>query len=366
MRQVRGDQVREVLREKNATALFVTNPKNLFYLTGFAGISAYEREATALVTHEKVLLFIPKMYEQQAQMLQETQPHLELVVDHERYGLLTSFVRYVASTDTVLVEKNNLTLSEFEKISKVASAKLTPEVGVVEKLRCVKDETEISSIQRAVDISEQVLEELKQLLGKNQLHSESDVAHEMHRLAVEYGADGVGFESIVASGAHAAEPHYKTKRHQLQQNQCLLLDFGFTYNGYTADITRTLFLGEAPLRFRDTYNRVKECADLCVDACKPGATAQELFQLSHDYFKKYSLDHYYLHSLGHGLGLDVHEPPSLGASQETTLKPGMVITIEPGLYFAGEFGVRIEDDVLITDTGHRLLTKSTRKLAEIF
>ncbi|OGH68920.1 MAG: hypothetical protein A3J66_02140 [Candidatus Magasanikbacteria bacterium RIFCSPHIGHO2_02_FULL_47_14] len=365
MRDVRVQKVRGLLKEKNASAFFVTNPKNVFYLAGFIGISPHEREATALITEEKVLVFLPKMYKQQGEALQKYLPDLELVVDHERYGLLTSFVRYVSTSDKILIEKNNLTLAEFEKISHTTQAQLMPETGVVESLRNIKDPEEVACIQKAVDISEQVLGEVKKLLAHQQLHSEWEVAHEMHRLAVHYGADGVGFDSIVASGKHAAEPHYKTGRHALQQNQCLLLDFGFTYHGYTADVTRTVCLGKAPKQFYDVYSRVKECADICIAACKPGTLTKELFDLSWNYFKKYSLEGYYLHSLGHGLGLDVHESPSLGSSQETVLKPGMVVTIEPGLYFAGEFGVRIEDDILITETGYRLLTKSTRALAEI-
>lgn len=365
MSDMRIARVREMLREKDATAFFITNPKNVFYLAGFVGISPHEREATALVTQEKIFLFLPKMYEQQAQMLKEAHSELQLVVDHERYGLLTGFVQYVANADTILVEKNNLTLLEFEKISAATPAQLIPETGLIEKLRCTKDEKEIADIERAVEISEQTLKDIMQLLAKKQLHSEWDVAHEMHRLAVAYGAEGPGFDSIVASGAHAAEPHYKTQRCPLEPNHCLLLDFGFRYHGYTADITRTLFLGKASARFREIYNRVKECADICITACQPGVSAKELFEMSYNYFKKHSLERRCLHSLGHGLGLDVHEAPSFGASQETLLKPGMVVTIEPGLYFHNECGVRIEDDILITETGHRILTKSARELAEI-
>lgn len=362
--------VQSLLSQKSATAFFITNPKNIFYLTGFIGISPQERESSLLVTKEQSYLFVPAMYEEQARraIQQSTLSNCEMIVDHERYGLLTSFVRYINETDTVLVESNNLTLAEFEKIQNTTKTKLQPEKFLIEQSRIIKDEQEIQFLQKACEITDQTFNAIVKLLQNTDYTqiTEMDIADYMRVTSRELGAHGFGFDPIIASGAGAAQPHYFTSIKKLEKNNCLLLDFGFVFNGYTADLTRTIFLGKAPEEFKKMYSLVKECNETCIQACKNGITTKALHSLSSQFFKEKNIEKYYLHSLGHGVGLDVHEAPSVGMNNEIILEPNMIITIEPGLYFENKFGIRIEDVILVKKDGAVVLSsQSSKELIEI-
>lgn len=368
MYRARLQKIRLSLREKNAQAILVTNAKNIFYLTGFIGISSTDRESVMLVTHANAYLFVPKMYEIKSRNLKLENHDVNLIVDHERHNLLTHFCEFVDATQPVLCEASNLTISEFNSIKEKTTIELRPENGLIEALRILKDETEIKKLNKAIRITENIFQDIINLLRRVDSVSELTelgIVDTMRMLGRTYDSNGFGFDPIVALGAHAAEPHYATQNNKLSMQNALLLDFGFTYEGYTADFSRTIFLGTADDEFRHIYESVRKVHDACVQAVAPGVTTKELYDLSVDLFTKEGLAHAYLHSLGHGLGLDVHEAPSVGCSKISRLEPGMVITIEPGLYIAEKFGVRIEDDILVTDTGSQTLTTSSKKLIEI-
>lgn len=361
----RIQKIQEHLKQKNCEGIFVTNPKNIFYLTGFIGISPTERESSLLITQERALLFIPAMYEERA--LSQTHD-IELVVDHERHGLLTAFTKYIQEKNRIMVEANNLTLAEFEKIKSLTSAKLQPENFFVENLRIQKENEEIEFLKCACEITDQTFNTLVQILHNTDYTSlaEHDITDAMRSISRELGAGGFGFDPIIASGAGSAEPHYFTSSKKLVKDTPLLLDFGFHFNGYTADLSRTLYLGSAPSEFKKMYSWVEECNAMCIQACKSGMTTQSLHLRSHDFFKEKNVEKHYLHSLGHGVGLDVHEAPGVGMNNPTVLKENMAITIEPGLYFTDKFGIRIEDVVLVTQTGCEVLSsRSPKNLIEI-
>lgn len=364
----RTQKIQEILHQKNASAFFITNPKNIFYLTQFIGISPTERESTLLVTKEKTFLFVPAMYAQRATKLREQNSNFEIITDHERYGLLTSFTKFISQSDTILLEATNLTLAEFEKIQNATTAKLIPEKFLIEKLRIQKDEEEISFLKKACEITDTVFNEILTLLKTTDYTklSETDIADFMKTAGRNLGSEGFGFDPIIACGAGAAEPHYFTSTKKLEKNNCLLLDFGFLYRGYTADLSRTIFLGNAPNEFKKMYSLVKMCNELCIEHCQAEITAKDLYDISFRFFAGHDLEKKYLHSLGHGVGLDVHEAPSLGLNQETLLEPNMAITIEPGLYFSNQFGIRIEDVVMVKETGVEVLSSgSSKELIEI-
>ncbi|PIR74261.1 MAG: hypothetical protein COU35_03135 [Candidatus Magasanikbacteria bacterium CG10_big_fil_rev_8_21_14_0_10_47_10] len=368
MYQNRIKKLREILDEKNTQAILVTNATNIFYLTGFIGISPTDRESALLVTNEIAYLFVPKMYEQKARNLALETSGVKRIVDHERHSLLTHFCEFVDNAKPVLCEALDLTISEYKNIEEKTKITLLPESGAIERLRLTKDADEIEALAQAVTITERIFEDVVEVLRRvddiSEL-SELDIVDSMRALGRHYGADGFGFDPIVALGANAAEPHYVSGNAQLKTKNCLLLDFGFAYNGYSADLTRTIFLGRADDEFKRVYELVQRANEQCIAAAMPGVSTKDLHRLSVDIFSKEGLSKHYLHSLGHGLGLNVHETPSVGPGQDSILESGMVITIEPGLYFAKKFGVRIEDDILITDTGNTPLTRSNRNLVEI-
>lgn len=366
----RIQKFQRLLTEKNLDGFFVTNPKNIFYLTGFIGISPHERESSLLVTPQKAFLFIPQMYEEKARKVTQTleKNSLELLVDHERHGLLTSFTRLLKPENKIGVEAHNLTLAEFEKIKLSTTAHLVPEKLFLEDFRTKKDVDEILFLQKACEITDQTFEKIVTVLKHSDYTelTELDITDAMRSISRELGAEGNGFDPIVACGSGSSEPHYVTGKKHLTKNEPLLLDFGFVYGGYTADLSRTLFLGKAPEEFKKMYSMVKMCNELCIHSCKSGVNTKELYTLSREFFQKENLEKNYLHSLGHGVGLDVHESPSVGPGPETILEEGMVITIEPGLYFTEKYGIRIEDVVVVEKDGCRVLSsQSSKELIEI-
>ena len=281
----RIQKIQEILKQKNSDGMFVTNPKNIFYLTGFIGISPTERESSLLITHDRALLFLPAMYEERA----ISQTHdIELIVDHERYGLLTSFTKYIQEKNCIFVEANNLTVAEFEKIKSKTSAKIQPENFLIESLRVQKENQEIEFLKHACEITDQTFNALVQILQNTDYTtlSEQDIADAMRSISRELGAGGFGFDPIIASGAGSAEPHYFTSTKKLVKDTPLLLDFGFHHNGYTADLSRTIFLGTACDEFKKMYSFVEECNALCIQACKSGVTTQDLHLISNDLFKE--------------------------------------------------------------------------------
>ncbi len=356
---VRIQKLRNRVKEKHADGMVITNPKNILYLSGFRGISPNERESCMLITQKDCFLFIPAMYELQAQGLDS----ITLIVDHERHGLLSSFQKYIKEQQIILIEGNNVTLTEFEKMQQGCKAKLIPEKYLIESLRKEKDEQEIMSIQKACEITDMAFQKTVEFLQQTHYESltENDVAEFLRTTGRNLGADGFGFEPIVASGSGSAEPHYFTSKKKLQKNAPLLLDFGFSFHGYTADLSRTFFLGQATEEHKNIYALVKECQQLCMDSWEYGMSGKDLHMISLNFFQKAGVEKQYLHSLGHGVGLDVHEQPGIGLHSEQPLLEHMVFTIEPGLYFANNFGVRIEDVVLVKDKKLVVLSNKSEK-----
>jgi Xaa-Pro aminopeptidase len=191
------------------------------------------------------------------------------------------------------------------------------------------------------------------------------VAAELEHEARMLGAEGMSFETIVASGLRSALPHGRASATPLPRRGFLTLDFGIILGGYCSDMTRTVYLGNARARERETYQAVLEAQEAGVQAVQPGAMCGEVDAATRNVLRKAGLADAFSHSTGHGVGLEIHENPRVGAGQKTRLTPGMVVTIEPGVYLDGEFGIRIEDMVAVTSTGGQVLTPSPKALIEL-
>lgn len=360
----RVQHVQNFLIQKGVQGLLVTNPKNIFYFTGFIGISLTERESVLLVSQNEAVLFIPQMYEERGQKAKGVQEKtIALKVDYERFGLLTQWIQRAPKEGTVLCEGNNLTLSEHERIQKIFPGKLEPAHLLIEQFRLKKDEHEKSFLQIAAKITDTVFQKIVDDLknGDTDLMHEHDIVERMRLYNRQLGGGAFGFDPIIAVGGGSAEPHYFTGGVKLEKGKNLLMDFGMTFEGYSADLTRTVFLGSADEEFKKMYQLVKECNEKCIERIRPGIETKKLHEQSFNFFAQHHLEKSYLHSLGHGVGLDVHESPSVGMQSTTILEPGMVITIEPGLYFPGKFGIRIEDMVYVTETGYEVLSSQSSK-----
>lgn len=352
------------LSDRNADAIFVANPMNIYYLTGFRGLSPEEREVGLLVTKKDALLFLPEMYQQSARELEDVRNgDIELVIEKERDNLMTSFVQRIPQGAVVLYEGNNLLVSELNELQSRYSGVFQDAGGLIEELRIIKTEAEIEKIKKAVEITDETWNRLVGFLRSTDYtrFTELDIADELRRVARELGGEGFSFDPIVASGAGSAEPHYFTGNKKLQKGELLLVDLGIKYQGYCGDLTRCVFLGKAPEDVKNIYAVVLESLRRAIEACRSGAEESSPYSAANGYFQSLKLDHYFLHRAGHGIGLAVHEEPSLFTGHTNILRPNMTITIEPGLYFAGKFGIRIEDYVIVREGGCEVLSTKSPK-----
>jgi len=256
------------------------------------------------------------------------------------------------------LEDSSITLSMYEEIKPYVNSW----VGISKKiseLRSVKDDEEISLIRKAVKIAE---ESFLQIRGEIKPGAtENHVAAELEKAMKEAGAEGIAFPTIVASGERAANPHAVSTDKRIRDGEVVVVDFGAKYKGYDSDLTRTVFVGDVGDTMRSAFNAVLDTQQTCFKALSLGTKLSDVANLAIKNLAKYKLDRYYTHSLGHGIGLEVHESPYLSTSSQDLLKEGQTFTIEPGVYIEGIGGIRIEDDFISTKQGvTRLSSLSAR------
>jgi Xaa-Pro aminopeptidase len=234
---------------------------------------------------------------------------------------------------------------------------------LVSELRLIKDQDEIHLINQAADLTSGLFYDLLPHLKPGL--PETSVAALLEHNARTQGAQAMSFDTIVASGVRSSFPHGHATNQGLPRKGFLTLDFGVILKGYCSDMTRTVFFGRPTHQERFTYDAVREAQLAAVDAVKPGVTCGEVDEAARSVLRKAGLAEFFTHSTGHGVGLEIHEPPRIAADQSQTLLPGMVVTIEPGVYLAGQFGVRIEDMVLVTRNGGQVLTPASTAWTQV-
>ncbi|MEE3928294.1 aminopeptidase P family protein [Mycoplasmopsis ciconiae] len=258
----------------------------------------------------------------------------------------------------IALEKNYLTKEVQDKIISLVKPENIQWVDG-QAIRVIKDQSEIATLQKAIDISLKSYDQLMQWLKPGV--TEKEAAAYLNYLLKLNGCQKEGFTEIVATGPSSAEPHHHPTDRKIEEGDLLKVDFGGEYNGYTADITRTvIFGGEQKAKdpkMIEILNIVKEAAKKGRENVKPGIKASEIDKICRDYIKEKGYGEYFVHGTGHGLGIDVHEWPSVSTLSDWTLEPGMVLTVEPGIYIENFGGARIEDDVLVTDQGHIVLSR---------
>ncbi|OEF95556.1 Xaa-Pro dipeptidase [Vulcanibacillus modesticaldus] len=333
--------------------MLITNPSNRRYITGFTGSAGY-----ALITQNKAIFITDFRYIQQAKTQApsfEIVQHSGSIVDAVKEQLINFEVHNLG------FEKDDVTYSLFKKFEESFSGvKLVPLSQVIESLRIVKDEEEIKLIKKATEIADQAFSHILNVIKPG--IKEVDVSLELEFKMRELGAQGASFEIIVASGFRSALPHGIASEKVIETGDFVTIDFGAIYNGYVSDITRTVVVGKASEKQKEIYNIVLEAQLNGVNKIRAGMTGKEADALTRDIIARYGYAEYFGHGTGHGIGLDVHEAPTVSHKGETVLKPGMLVTVEPGIYIPEFGGVRIEDDLLITETGNEILTKSTKDL----
>ncbi|MGH2759386.1 MAG: M24 family metallopeptidase [Actinomycetota bacterium] len=346
----RRERVHQRLGE-DVEALFVTAPVNVRYLTGFTGSNGQ------LLLDAKPIFFTDGRYDEQS----TTQvPDLERLIyagDRKMTDLLGP-VLADRGTRRLGVEAAHTTLSSFEKWhAALSDIELVHVSEAVEAVRARKDEVEIAAIRRAQGIAEAAVSSVL-LAWEN--GTEADLALALELEMRTGGAEGVAFEVIVATGPHSALPHASPRRERADLDEILLIDIGAKADGYCSDMTRTYLGPHAPEALSGAHDAVLRALEAGCAAVRPGKRTSDVDRAAREVLEKEGLGDRFVHSTGHGVGLDIHESPSLTISAEDVLEPGMVVTIEPGVYLPGVGGVRVEDLLVVTQDGAENLTTLDR------
>lgn len=346
---MRRNRLRQLLESAGSPAMLVTNQTNVRYLTGFTGEDSF-----LLVTEQGELLLSDPRFEQQ---LAEECPGLECYIrtpGQHLWEITCQQVGHRRLTDLV-VETATMSVDLYDRlVASCGVGQIHKGTVQVETLREIKDSDEIQCLKRAVDLAQRVFESLRPQLTCKM--SELQVANEIERMVRHLGGSGCSFPPIVAVGPRAALPHATPGSATIGSSDFVLIDWGATLDGYRSDLTRVLMTSKIPAKFQQVYLTVLEAQRAAINVIRPGITAGDVDRAARQVMESAGMADQFSHGTGHGIGLDVHEAPRLAKGQERILKAGMVVTVEPGAYFPQWAGVRIEDDVLVTSTGHQVLS----------
>ncbi|MBO1205037.1 aminopeptidase P family protein [Staphylococcus nepalensis] len=347
----RIEKLNAAIEAKHLEAVIVLSDYNRRFLSGFTGTSG-----ALIITKDEKLLITDFRYIEQA----TTQaPDFKIV---KQQGQLVESIKTTLeklNVQNVGFEGDLVSYDTYLQLSK-SYISLISISGLIEKIREVKDKDEIAFIQKAAQIVDEAYEYILTVAkaGMTELQLKAKLESKM----LELGSEGPSFDTIVASGVRGALPHGVASDKVINEGELITLDFGAYYKGYASDITRTFAIGEPEQQLKEIYNIVLEANLKGIEAARKGITGKALDAVVRDYITEKGYGNAFGHSLGHGIGLDVHEGPNLSKKSETALEINNCVTIEPGIYLDGIGGVRIEDDILITENGCERFTKSSKDL----
>ncbi len=339
--------LRNKLKAQNVEGMIISNPVNIKYLIGI------EAEGILLLTRKENIYITDSRY---IELVQSKLTIVdEIIVTDIKDITDEDYKNFFIFCENVGFEENYVTYAKYkEYMHKYMINNLMETEQIIEKQRTTKDKDEIANTRKACEITDRCFKHLIDFIKIGM--TEKEIAYEIQRYFIINGASGLAFDSIVASGVNSSMPHAVPTDKIIENGDIIILDFGCKYNGYCSDMTRTIFVGYVKEEIKEIYNLVLKNQKQTLEEMYDGANTKILFKMVENDFKihKYELPH----ALGHGVGLDVHEEPTIGKRKENILKENMVVTDEPGIYIPGRFGVRIEDTVLITKSGCETLTKS--------
>lgn len=358
------DRAVQVMKEKNIKALILSPSANMLYLTGFNTFPGERLLVNILVDTGQCIFVVPKLYESEVKekaaydelySWDDTMDPADIIKKiAEKYGINSGSVAIEETMWFVAFDKINKAL---QNMSYVHAAE------VMGELRQCKSEVEAVKMRKASQIADQALTNILKDIkaGLTETEVKDMLENEMRKL----GASGASFPIIIGSGLHSALPHHSTGDRKLQEGDSVVIDFGCLYENYCSDTTRTVVIGKASEKYKGIYEILKKAQQLAIETVKPGVKACEVDYAARKHIADKGYGQYFIHRTGHGIGLEVHETPYITESSQLILKPGMVFSIEPGIYLEGEFGMRIEDLVMVTEDGVEVLNKFSKELIEL-
>jgi len=360
----RQKKLRAHLATTRFDALLISHLPNIRYLCGFTGSAGY-----LLVNDSRSLFFSDVRYDTQGR---EEVKGAKVII--ARKAVLSALAEWIGahkkrSKVAIGIESEHMTVAEKKRLTDLlpTGVRLRDATAIVERARMVKDGDELRSIRAAVQLGATLFERALQMLRPGV--KEIEVAGEMEHAARRAGSEEMSFPTIIASGARSALPHGRATGQAIVPGGFVVCDFGVILGGYCSDQTRTVWVGSgssaAPADARHAYESVREAQQAAIAAVRPGIAVAEVDDAARKVLRKEGLGRYFTHSTGHGVGLEIHEAPRVAAGQKEILRPGMVITIEPGVYFPGKWGVRIEDMVAVSENGCEVLTPTSKDFLSV-
>lgn len=348
-RLARVKALQERIRQWKTQALLVTNDRDIRYLTGFVGEDSW---AIVQANSDVVTVISDSRFEEE---IPHVAPGVKTVIRQSttlQAELGKLFKKH--RMKKIALQQSYVTLAQKKAIAKELSAsKLQAVDDGLLKQRATKDKEEVRLIQKAVRIQEEAFTRTCRYIKPGMTEGEIAGYLEMQMRAL--GAEGPGFDTIVGTGANSSKPHYTPGLAKVKQGNVILIDWGATYEGYKSDMTRVVTLGKWPRKIKEIYPIVLDAHLAAADKIAPGVPLYDIWKAAHDVIRKAGYAKQFRHGLGHGIGLNIHESPNMSHRSKGELEPDQVVTVEPGIYLAGIGGVRIEDDILVTAKGHRVM-----------
>ncbi|GFZ77434.1 peptidase M24 [Compostibacillus humi] len=348
-------KLRNILAQHDCDAIMISSPINRRYITNFtgsAGIAIISQTDARFITDFR---YVEQATNQATEFkIVEHKQKIELEVKEQLKEMKVKRLGF---------EKDHITYSQYETFQQLFDAALIPLSGIVEELRLIKTEEEIEILKEAAKIVDDAFQHILSYIKPGT--KEIEIANELEFFMRRNGATSSSFDTIVASGVRSALPHGVASEKEIQSGELVTLDYGALYKGYCSDITRTVAVGELSKELEEIYHIVLEANKRGVEKIGPGMTGKEADAITRDYIASKGYGENFGHSTGHGIGLEVHEGPRLSKLADELLQPGMVVTVEPGIYIAGKGGCRIEDDIIITSTGNERITFATKELIHV-
>ncbi|WP_156290821.1 M24 family metallopeptidase [Oceanobacillus salinisoli] len=348
-------KLRKALEEKELDGILVTSPYNRRYVTGFTGTAG-----VAIISKDDSRFITDFRYTEQATaQAKEFQiiEHKQVIEQEIKKQLKDMNIKRLG------FEKDHVTYGVYQTYHNLFDSELIPVSGLIEEIRLIKSDEELTILKKAAKIADDAFAHIQSYIKPGV--KEIDISNELEFFMRKQGATASSFDIIVASGYRSALPHGVASDKEIQSGELVTMDFGALFQSYCSDITRTIAVGEISDQLREIYDTVLEANLRGVNGIKPGLTGKEADALTRDYIKEKGYGSYFGHSTGHGIGLEVHEGPGLSSRSNKVLKPGMVVTVEPGIYMAGIGGCRIEDDIVITENGNERLTFAPKELIQL-
>ncbi|ASJ09184.1 peptidase M24 [Thermococcus siculi] len=347
---MRIEKLREFIAEKELDGALITGKENLFYFTGSSPVLG----GYLVVTPDDAVFLVPELEYEEARETSKV-PVEKFKTGKDLYERLSSFklgklgIEGRTSFSTIQTLKEKAGVNDFATVD-----------DVIKDLRIIKTKEELEVIEAACRIADMAMMAALEEISEGR--REREIAAKMEYVMKMNGAEKPAFDTIIASGWRSALPHGIASDKRIEKGDLVVIDEGALYRHYHSDMTRTIVVGSPNEKQREIYEIVLEAQKKGVEAARPGMTAKELDTIVRDVIAEYGYGDYFIHSTGHGVGLQIHEWPRVSQQDETVLKPGMVITVEPGIYIPKFGGVRIEDTIVITENGAKRLTKTEREL----